>query len=167
MQIQRLIDGGLDEEQQVSLLQEIDKESPEAWRTLALGYIEAEVLRSVFEELEDVQEQMVTPFSINRRRNVRFRVAAIAALAMIFGLVLGASIQSFIPASDSKIPIAGENTFPKEAPVPPSFQAIESLDLALRDRGFEPVISRAVYKAELPDGRRLLLPVQRLSFQPE
>lgn len=166
-QIQRLIDGALEEEQRLSLLQQIDRESPESWRDVALGYIEGEVLRSAFREEEAELEQKVTPFPVDQRKSSGFHLAAIAALAMILGAVLGSSIQSSLVAPEPTIPVAEKITIQQEAPVSPSIQAIESLDLALRDRGLEPVISKAVYRAELPDGRRLILPVQRLSFQPE
>ena len=168
-EIQRLIDRELNDDQRMQLLQRIDTEAPEAWRTIALGYLEADLIRSVFEEeREEVNPDVVVPISASAPDRSRWRTVAVAAAAVILGIFVGVGVPLPDFSSSEEVPplAEGQESGTSEE-VPPSFQAIESLDLALRDRGLEPVVSKAFYRAELPDGRRLVLPIQTLSFQPE
>ncbi len=165
--IQLLIDGGLNEDQQVKLLRQIDEEAPEAWRTVALGYHESEVLRSVFQEESMTESTIVVPLAENKTSKNFWATTAIAAVATILGIIVGVGFQpDWGPADSPSSPMAEETqSEPSDSPSP-NFQAIESLDLALRERGLNPVVSNAMYQAELSDGRTLYLPIKRLSFQP-
>ena len=107
------------------------------------------------------------PVSTRERSASLFRTVWIAAAAIVFGVFMEVGIRVPESTSSETQPAIAVNEEERPTAIPPSFRAIESLDLALKDRGFEPVVSKAIYRAELPDGRRLLLPVQRLSFQPE
>jgi hypothetical protein len=177
-QIQLLIDRELSDEQQVELLRRIDENAPGAWRTVALRYVETDVLRSLFEEEErwshppgviplSSTDSPDLPVSTRERSASLFRTVWIAAAAIVFGVFMEVGIRVPESTSSETQPAIAVNEEERPTAIPPSFRAIESLDLALKDRGFEPVVSKAIYRAELPDGRRLLLPVQRLSFQPE
>ncbi|MDF1852234.1 MAG: hypothetical protein P1U85_15450 [Verrucomicrobiales bacterium] len=166
--IQSLVDGHLDDEQRMALLHWIDEEAPAAWRSVALGYVETEALRSAFRAQDDAAaSKKVSPFPAKTSSQHRVVTVLVAAVAMILGVFLGGGFRQFSDPATTEAPLIAEVS-PAEAPapVPPSFQAIESLDLALRDRGLQPVISKAIYQAELPDGRTLLVPIQRLTVQP-
>ena len=109
-EIQRLIDRELDDTQRMQLLQRIEQEAPEAWRTVALGYVEAELMRSVFEEGEgEKSTEKVVSISSERPRSNRLRTVAIAAAAVILGVLIGAGVPfSNSSAPEETLPIAEE-----------------------------------------------------------
>lgn len=162
-QIPQLVDGTLGENAEIELLNLIETSYPEAWRTLALAHIEARVIKSAF--AEEAAEDSTGPENTHRSANHFKTVFIAAAAALGIGLFAGHFISpkaqqpnfteaAGTPAGSGTAPAAGSS----------HFQTIESLKTAFQNRGLHPAVSNAVYQTELPDGRRLYLPIQTLSL---
>jgi hypothetical protein len=167
-QIQRLIDGELGDEPQWELLNRIDTESPARWRSVALGFVEAQVLRTSLREEESAETstEKIVRLPASRTAFLSSRTMIAASITLLIGVALGTLFRPNIRSRELVDQVIAQSS-PAAAPsAPSSFQAMKSIELALRDRGLQPVVTEAVFQADLPDGRRLLLPIQQLSVNP-
>lgn len=167
-ELQRLIDGDLGDEAQWELLNRIETELPARWRSVALGFVEAQALRTALREAESAEAspQKIVQFQAASTAFLSSRTMIAASIALLMGVLLG---TLFRPTGASPEPVdalIAQSSPAAAASAPSSFQAMKSIELALRDHGLQPVMTKAVFQADLPDGRRLLLPIQQLSLNP-
>ena len=79
-ELQSLIDGQLDCSERVVLLQTLEQEHPEHWRSLALGFVEAQLLQQAFQDLPQSIPQTKPP---KKHLPSVFGVAAALMLSLI------------------------------------------------------------------------------------
>ncbi len=142
LQIQRCVDGELDEKAQVNFLRSLDEHAnDDAWRKLSLGFVENQILASYFstEENEPVavyDTQSSSAEASESRKRHRFRPLFSLAAAVTIGAFLGFGARHFgsIPNANS---IVDQRSVPpfSEANSPVIENAPMRIEPATRDSG--------------------------------
>jgi hypothetical protein len=114
LDIQRLIDGRLTDQERTGFLRHLDQEQPEQWRNLALGFIEEQLFQKALgqksEQLDLVAPPRPTARSSKNKPSLLSRTLPIAAVIAL-GLTLGTVMWPKPPSSD---PVA-DNPSPKSS----------------------------------------------------
>lgn len=164
LQVQKLVDGELSDAERCALLQSLESgDDPLAWRTLALGFLEARLLGTTFRTAEEPPAPITRPAKASALKFAR-QATALAASAMLgVGIVLvghswwrGQSAS--VAQSRDKIPPVVAPSDVEKSPVAPVRRNIEShiakpvpvmnVNLGARSAGEGPSVSVPVYKPE-------------------
>lgn len=186
--IQRLVDGELDANARKSLLLELDGHSPECWRDLALGLLEARLISEALRSSCDTSS-MVT----ERTRpgvNNRWALAAMLALGLGLGIllptsapdrkgeneVLAAARRKPAPLKNLEITTTGENSLsipvlntsgePSEGYklLQAASEPMRRVSQAFTEKGPRTELSTAYISTGFENGTQLVLPVSYLSI---
>lgn len=152
--IQALVDGELSPPARKELLLDLENAYPEHWRTLALGFVEAQVLRDALIDRQSEQKAPVLFPSF-------IRIAAILTIGAFLG---GFFTQQLRPPAPKEIASTLPATQPtaEEDVVEIAQSRIDRISEAVAEQGFNPVIERTLIQADLGEGRRLIIPLNRL-----
>ena len=152
--IQALADGELSPPARKELLLDLENSYPEHWRTLALGFVEGQVVRDAFVSRQS-EKNASAVFS------TFLRIAAILAIGAFLG---GFFTQQLRPPAPKEIASTLPVTQPtaQEDVVEIAQSRIDRISEAVAEQGFNPVIERTLIQADLGEGRRLIIPLNRL-----
>ena len=190
LDIQRLIDGRLTEQERTEFLQNLDQERPDQWRTIALGFIEEQLFQKA------LGNESAPPAEIFPERLFAFSPKNILAIAavLVLGLTLGilmwpSSLPSDpvaeIPSNKStspdygvvqlgnggstgmQIPLLNGSTNPEAArqAVLHAKKSLEDLNESYREEGQNSALKTAYVTRNFNDGSRLVIPVSYLTVQ--
>lgn len=186
--IQRLIDDELDNAGRTQLLRHLDKESPESWRDLALGLLEARMLADALRAGPRAVDPS-TPVAAPRPQRWLLGLAAALVLCVGFGLLLSPSPQNpplamGTPAEEGvappsygtillrsgdegalEIPVVDLSRNPADLgrTVQAATEPMRRMGANYSERGWKPQLRTSYISADLDDGKQLLLPVSYLS----
>jgi len=150
-QIQSLVDGGLNFDERSQLLREIDIERPNGWRDVALAFVEREILA----EATQVEAPSGKPV-------VAFWVAAAACLTLA-GFALGWVLHPEAVTSPGIAQNAPAAVASKETNLPlPSPDILRSANEKLAPTGYGASMVTRYVRAELADGKQLVIPVSQV-----
>ena len=152
--IQAMVDGELSSRARKEFLLELEKSYPEHWRTLALGFAERQLLRdALIDRLNEKKGPIVFPAFL--------RFAAILAVGAFLGVFF---IQQQLPPAPAETAFAQpvHQVSPEEGVVEIAQSRIDRISDAVTEHGFHPVIERTLIEADLGEGRRLIIPLNRL-----
>jgi hypothetical protein len=152
--IQALIDGELSAPARKDLLLDLEKHYPEHWRTLALGFVEAQLLGEAL--IARQNSHTFRAFFPNI-----LRIAAILAVGAFLGVLFSQQLQP-PPSLDSVAVQPTTPLLPPEDVVEITQSRIDRISDAVSEHGFNPVIERTLIEADLGEGRRLVIPLNRL-----
>ena len=165
----RLLDGEMTETERRFFLQNIDKNHPEKWRELALGFVENQI---VIEALRSRRQNKQSKSPSSRKTaSWNFAWMGGVAAALILGLFLGTlqigqdthSQTSQIITPTQKGPstsIAANRNIALAGGVQP----LERLNSVLKKQGYDPQMTRGYIEAEMADGRQLIVPISQLAM---
>lgn len=153
-QIQALVDGELDHKERKDLLENIGREAPQQWRTLALGFVENQMLR---EGLGGIHRAKANHSTFP----AWLKIAAVMALGVFSGYFLPR--QSPPPMTPEHTAESAEPSVELDTEVSQLAQSrIERISDAVSEKGFNPVLETTLIQADLGDGRSLVIPLNRL-----
>ncbi|QDT33648.1 hypothetical protein [Thalassoglobus polymorphus] len=146
LQIQRCIDGELDEQSQVNFLRSLDEHADDdAWRKLSLGFVENQILASYFateesEPVDVVDSHVSSAQAPEPGKRYNFRPFLSLAAAVTIGAFLGFEAKHFgsIPNTDSIVQQRSEPSL-RELNSPVIEISPERSESATRDSGLRRV----------------------------
>ena len=152
--IQTLVDGELSSQARKEFLHELKNSYPEHWRTLALGFVEGQLLRDAFMDGQnDKKRATVFPAIL--------RIAAILAVSAFLGVFFNQEHRPPAPTETvSAQPVTPVS--PEEEVGEIAQSRIDRISDAVSEHSFNPVIERTLIEADLGEGRRLIIPLNRL-----
>lgn len=187
--IEKLVEDELSDAHRLELLETIDRDYPERWREVSLGYMEAQLLRSAL-KLEAAPHPQLTT-----RRPLLGKWAAAAAL--ILGLIAGVLINgeadpspqvagvrknpSITPPNYEMVSIRGADNTELQIPLldgsasnsagrlalQKAMQPIREVNRAFEAQGQQSPITTSFYTIDLDDDRQLVIPVSFRSDRPQ
>jgi hypothetical protein len=168
----RLVDGEMTPAERQAFLQNLDQNSPESWRDLALGFVENQMITEALRAHEEVP--IAEPISIKRSPVWSPSWLGATAAALLLGLIVGA-ISMGPENSNSSDPITRTEDPPTTTADPSpvdrrqtyltgGIQPLEDLNSSLRDQGYQPRMTRGYLEAQLKDGRSVIVPISQMAF---
>ncbi|HAV12090.1 MAG TPA: hypothetical protein DCX06_01155 [Opitutae bacterium] len=151
--IQAVVDGNLSDPERHELLQELERE-PRAYRQLALGFIEEQIIRDSFRAKQPAQKSSVHLATIAK-------IAALLAIGFFSAkLRLPVNDLQLVKANNETIHVhAKENHIHEDA----QLDTIQTVKAAMKQRGFDPILTTAYLQADTKDGRSVVIPVRQLA----
>ena len=152
--IQALVDGELSSQARKEFLLDLENSHPELWRTVALGFVEGQLLQdALIDRQSDKKAPAVFPSFL--------RIAATLTIGALLG---GFFTQQLRPPAPKEIASAIPTTqsTDDDGVVEIARSRIDRISEAVSEQGFNPVIERTLIQADLGEGRRLIIPLNRL-----
>jgi hypothetical protein len=182
--IERLVDGELSEPERRALLARLDA-APDGWRRCALAFLEAQCWREALGPVAAPSVTVARPLRPAGRppAPARLRWLAATAAGMLAAFALGWSVRGGASAGSPPAPVAQAGNPPaapaavgvaSEAPRPASVTPgpepeplpfSESVVRAWESRGYHVERGARLVSMELPDGRRLAVPVDEVRLR--
>lgn len=162
--IARLLDGKLSDQERKNFLAQLDQGDGRGWRSLALGFLEQQILTKA---LEKWQEHNVTEMFPARKRSAGpLRWFGGVAVALALGLFLGKLSTGSANEDRSKVTA----TQPAESPKGKSdlvldqvSHSMDQLKGSLDAIGYDSEIKGGYLEASLSDGRQLIVPISHVA----
>ena len=181
LNIQRLADGSLDENDRRDTLNWIEQSAPCYWRDLALAFVEGQVLREA--SSSEAELTALPPLRHNTETALRWKkwatagIAAILAIGMFVAGFSANSLNSVAGSTQQKRPF--ETSSARVATPPPtpsstvpaaysttgvarSAAAVRKLNAAIAQSGYEASLITRYVSQKLDDGGRMVIPVNKV-----
>jgi hypothetical protein len=165
----RLLDGEMTAQERHVFLQDLDRNHPQGWRDLALGFVENQMITEALRSDQAGEIDHVFPLKKPSPWNIA-RVVKIAAVFLL-GLFLGNMIWSGYPQSEPSRDIAlnpeqveTSKASTRNIALAGNVQPIEKLNATLKEQGYKPQMTHGYIEAQLADGRQLIVPISHLAM---
>lgn len=155
--VARLVDGELTAKERAQFLSSLDEKDSKAWRNLALGLLERQMVTDALRKIEDAEYAEVVPSGIEKTKRFSAKALLSYAALMALGLGLGISVANF-PQDESssgisQLPDSNRPSVTQSSPL--SKVAKQEADPELSES-----LPRGGYiSANLRDGSQLIVPV--------
>lgn len=88
--IENIVSGELTDQERTQHLRRFESQSPECWPALAKAFVEKQILRETFAELEALEEPTINlPTPATPNKNKFWLISAASAALLIIGIMLG------------------------------------------------------------------------------
>ena len=152
--IQALVDGELSAKQRQAFLQKLDTDSSGHWRTLALAFTESQIIK-----------EGLDAYSASSKKSTFLPNLMKLAAVLVIGFVAGYLVHQF-PQENSEPEMVSAQSEEVDALNPEVIELAQSritrISDAVSEQGYDHTLETTLIKADLGEGRSLVIPLNRL-----